>query len=116
MSDSQLISGLSRTFLIISVKHCISIRQITVHVKGFPYWNPLVHCYTLIYIGVMRTRNTCKTSSKRDPNKRLLGAWVDQKLYQDVKWLSDERGHGNASVVVTEALTDYLRRANAQGG
>ena len=65
------------------------------------------------YIEAMRTKRTIKTSPRRDPDKKLLGAWVGSDLYESVKKCAVSRGHGNVSVVVIEAVTDYLRRSGS---
>jgi hypothetical protein len=57
----------------------------------------------------MNTKASKTTSSKRDKNKRLLGAWVDKKIFEEIKALSVKKGHGNVSSIIAEALTEYLR-------
>lgn len=58
----------------------------------------------------MNTKPKTKPHPKRDKNKRLLGAWVDKELYNAVKEIATKRGHKNASIIVIEALTEFLEK------
>jgi hypothetical protein len=56
----------------------------------------------------MNTKTVQKKMPKRGQNKRLLAAWVDKGLYDAVKNLAEKKGHGNSSVIIVEALTNYV--------
>lgn len=58
----------------------------------------------------MNRKKSGEASSRRDKNKKYLGVWMDKGIVAKVKKLAKDRGHSNASIIVVEALTDYLRR------
>jgi hypothetical protein len=58
----------------------------------------------------MNTKPKNKPHPKRDKNKRLIGAWVDKELYNAVQETATRKGHRNASIIVIEALTEFLNK------
>jgi|WetSurMetagenome_2_1015567.scaffolds.fasta_scaffold520404_1 hypothetical protein len=58
----------------------------------------------------MNTKSKPKSHPKRDKNKRLLGAWVNKEIYQAVQECASRKGHKNASIIVIEALTEFLNK------
>jgi hypothetical protein len=56
----------------------------------------------------MNRKNSGKTKTQRDKNKRLVGAWVELDIYEALKLRAQKDERGNATLVVYRALKEYL--------
>jgi hypothetical protein len=51
---------------------------------------------------------TSKSGSKRNKNKRLVAAWVENEIIEALKNRAKKDERGNSTMVVYRALTAYL--------
>jgi hypothetical protein len=56
----------------------------------------------------MNRKNPEKPQSKRNKNKKLVGAWVEREIYDALKMRAQKDERGNSTMVVYRALTAYL--------
>jgi hypothetical protein len=53
-------------------------------------------------------KETKKTGTRRDKNKKMLAAWVDKEIYEAVKLRSEQAWNKGMTDIIVEALVSYL--------